>query len=885
MAFAMLLAMVPAAVVAQETPTPIASRDVVLDVSSLQGSRSVTLDGPAVAPAICSQAAENPEVAPPLYDYLILVDVSRSMRGIRGLNDEDYVENLDIWDEVVQSVTQFVSELDDQASVYIVPFAGGLVGSDGELFDPSSPAFAPEAVQTFTPFYMSEPGDRDAAIAFVGSLYADYEGTHLARSVEYSLRLMASLKAEDAGPRDHVQTLLIYSDGIGNGPGDPAYLGENPENYPSLPEILRQYLDLQNYIFTKYIMLSEAANGLEPGLVDELIGVGVSIVSGEVPKIREVRLAVEPAELGTLDVDDRASTRLCLLAGTVGVGVELRLSDDQSLLPEDVTLRLSPPDGVILGPGEAGIAVGWRLVEKPEQSQDESYFAKLIVDPVDPEVIPVPGQFSLPFRIKGYPDGSIQVEQPQPIDARRSAAGSGDGRRAAARISLGEPLPEGATLALSLLEADAHGGIVAGFAPGPGSYGDPSDRERVLEAGDDEAYLVLDLPDGALVETPDGAPREDGTYTLRYTVEAVAEGIRLAGQEPGQPVALQVEQEVLVIPGGALVGCEATEADAGETVAEGANGEQIPVCLTVAFSLGGDEPGVRAEHALEPVLSGSAAVELRIGDRDGTDLFPNAVAGFAAPRGRYGDPALGQTAVLDAGSNPIAVGLDVPAEDLRQLAPGAYPLVIDVIVDPLGVDLDLSGPNVARNADGTWTVRAGATLNVTARPILEVGPAPPVAGDPPEFVIGERPDRPVRWEVEVPYLPGEGIQGSLLRLDGSELPPGMGVRLMGGMRERTEVTLDKPGLSIGVTAEGDPALLEQLGSGQHAMRAYLVIDPGNAEVAGPGVLDNGDGTYALPIELTLTLIDPAIVRCDLPAFDSVGLADRGPDESVTWSSP
>lgn len=879
-ALATLLALAPVAGLAQDAPTPIPPQSGVIDVSKATSGQIVVSDSPAVAPDVCPPNVAS-EAEAPYYDYLILLDVSRSMRGMRG-EPEKYVPELDIWPEVATSATRFINELDDQAAVYIVPFAGGVLDpTTGLLLDPMDPAIDPATSSIISPYYMSEPGSREAATGYINSLYADYQWTHLSESVDYALRLLASLKADDNDQREHVQTLLIFSDGLGNGPGDPEYPGADANSYPTLPEILRKYLDEENYIFTKYILLSEAANGLSPELTDELIGVGVSIVNGKVPQIRELRLAVAPPELGTLDVEanDRATGRLCIVAGDPGDGVEVRLSD-ASVTPDDVTIRFISPDSNVLPADGSGLVFGWRLVEKPEQPRDDTYMAQVIVDPVDPEVIPVPGQFSLPFRIQGYPTSVISASNPEPVDAWRSLTEPGEGAPSFATISLDAPLPDGAVITLSLGESDAYDGIAAGFVTGKGEFGDSLPGELTLGPGEKEAYLQIDLPHAAMTANPDGSPRPDGTYSLNFTIEATGENVRLGDADPGEPVSLTVTQDVLVLPGGQASGCAAVDADPGASSATGQDGVVLPVCVVVAFNLGGTDAGVRAEQKLDLNLSSSAAVDVRIGDRDGTDVFPHASAGFAAPGGTYEDPALVESSSLDAGSDPLAVVLDVPAEDLLASEPGTYPVVIDVIVDPKGVELDMTGAE--NNGDGTWTIHSGAVVKVVARPVLDIGPVTPVPATPPEFVIGNPPVHPVTWKADVPYSVGEGVAGTLVRLDTSQLPDGVTAVLMGGMREKTEVSLDKPGLDIGVQAEGDPAALEKLGSGQLEFTAFLVIEPGNAEVTGDGVIDNGDGTVALPIPLRLTLIDPDVVQCELPSFGPFELADKGADETVTW---
>ncbi|MGI9253275.1 MAG: vWA domain-containing protein, partial [Thermomicrobiales bacterium] len=235
----LLLAAAPALVAAQDAPTPIAAQ---ASVTEGEANAEELLDGPAQAPKSCPPPSEFTDTATaPLYDYVVMLDISRSMRGVRGLGDELYYEQYDIWPAVQASATQYLEMLDSDAAVYIVPFSGGVIDPEtGQVIYPlpsNVNVSDPDAVKLSDPFYLSELGQRQAAVDLINGLYPDSEGTFIAQSMDYALKLLRQLKADD--DRQHVQTLMIYTDGIGNGPGDEGKASDYPENPNArLPEIL-----------------------------------------------------------------------------------------------------------------------------------------------------------------------------------------------------------------------------------------------------------------------------------------------------------------------------------------------------------------------------------------------------------------------------------------------------------------------------------------------------------------------------------------------------------------------------------------------------------------------------------------------------------------------
>ncbi len=395
-AFTMLLALAPVAVIAQETVTPIPAQSGVVVEGRILGTPAVlnaarNLDSGTCPEGLTVDAGDDA----PFYDYVILIDVSGSMVGIDPSGNYD--PDKDIWTAVRASAAQFIEQLDSNAAVYIVPFAQG-------VFEPvSQQLIAPEAgAEAIKPYYLSEAGAKAEVIGVINDLQAIGLETHIAQSVEYTLQLLKSLKDDD---RPHVQTLLLYTDGVGNGPGDKdTNLDGTVDTNPKLPDLLRDYLADENYLFTKYIALGDAAASLSPELREKLTGVGVSIVTTEtVPSVREVRLALVPNSLGILEPNGEASVRLCPVTGDVGSGLEISISDDQRKLPDEVALKFLPPEEpspglVVLGTD--GAELGWRLVDQPEEANGQTHNVQVNVSlNTQEEIILVPGQFDVPFTI------------------------------------------------------------------------------------------------------------------------------------------------------------------------------------------------------------------------------------------------------------------------------------------------------------------------------------------------------------------------------------------------------------------------------------------------------------------------------------------------------
>lgn len=119
-------------------------------------------------------------------DYVILVDVSRSMTGWQG--------STVIFPQVKERLKERIQQLDADQTIFIQPFADGL--RPGRRFQVRSSA------------------DRERAIAFVDSLQADGSNTHIYSSL---LSTFEDYSLFRGGQKNRVAAVFVYTDGLDNG--------------------------------------------------------------------------------------------------------------------------------------------------------------------------------------------------------------------------------------------------------------------------------------------------------------------------------------------------------------------------------------------------------------------------------------------------------------------------------------------------------------------------------------------------------------------------------------------------------------------------------------------------------------------------------------------
>src|SRR5215217_4228913 len=261
-----------------------------------------TVDGTAAA-----QSGTAPGVAP-VYDYVFLIDISRSMSGGGG--------NQNIFPEVKAAIIDYLRELPIGVNVRIIPFSGGI--NPDRIFEAT----------------LTDEDDRQAAIDHVDDLVANGQGTWIYNAVDRALHALKEMQGDD--DQAHIQSLLLYTDGQGNGPND--------RPVTTLVDRLNVARSDQQYLYVKYIALGTDVPGeseLEDGGVDV-----VKVPRGVAPSpVREVGIAPATIDAGAVRAGQSAtaSRQLCTLP-RIGdaTGEELEVSVDGQSLPGGVELDLDP---------------------------------------------------------------------------------------------------------------------------------------------------------------------------------------------------------------------------------------------------------------------------------------------------------------------------------------------------------------------------------------------------------------------------------------------------------------------------------------------------------------------------------------------------------------
>src|SRR5581483_7386578 len=202
---------------------------------------------------------------------------------------------------------------------------------------------------------------------------------------------LAALKA--AGPdRDHYQTILLYTDGQGNGPGD------GSPGAPSVDALLASidaYKTSQPFLFVKYVGL-----GVDVPNKDRLEAAGVQVVqeqSGQVSPIRELRLAIVGGDLGALRPGDAAASRVCVVAGDVSGNPRLTFTLDRADLPDGVDLQLDTRSKFA---DAGGVPLRWTLA-RGDAPGDYAAWLEAATD--DKEIVLVPARLPVQFTVAAPP--------------------------------------------------------------------------------------------------------------------------------------------------------------------------------------------------------------------------------------------------------------------------------------------------------------------------------------------------------------------------------------------------------------------------------------------------------------------------------------------------
>jgi hypothetical protein len=314
----------------------------------------------------------------PVYDYVILIDVSGSMNDDRNLDGVPDGTGPVIFGDVQESAKLFLDSLARGSNVAILPFGNPI---------------NPDSVRRFS---FDDSGGRDNAKAYVDGLVPDQGFTHITSAMTAAMDELSLMASEDVRP--HVQTILLYTDGIGNGPGD-----RDANGNPSVDDLLgkiKAYRSDQPFLFVKYIALGVEVPNRERLKTEGDIEV-VEEASGQVSPVREIRLAIPQDNLGVVPVDGgTVNHRLCAVSGDLSSPVPLKLSANTDGLPVDLRLQFSPAGGDLTGDG---LPLEWVLSGNSEAYSPGTYEVVVTASTEDAEVFLVPSTFKVTLTVPPPP--------------------------------------------------------------------------------------------------------------------------------------------------------------------------------------------------------------------------------------------------------------------------------------------------------------------------------------------------------------------------------------------------------------------------------------------------------------------------------------------------
>jgi hypothetical protein len=167
-------------------------------------------------------------VEPARFDYILLVDCSGSMIGLgdgRGIN---------IFPDVKDALIRFVDMVEAGSYIVVLPFHQGVVDS--------------------FKVRVQYPDDREKLKEYIRSLKATGDYTWLTISFQRALDVAGELGRSPEGQRS-VQTIFLYTDGRGNGPGD--------ENMDNMTQALKLRRIDNPYIYARVVTIGRIFKGKE----------------------------------------------------------------------------------------------------------------------------------------------------------------------------------------------------------------------------------------------------------------------------------------------------------------------------------------------------------------------------------------------------------------------------------------------------------------------------------------------------------------------------------------------------------------------------------------------------------------------------------------------
>jgi len=262
----------------------------------------------AIAPDTSARASQTDD-----FQYFILVDVSGSMMGKpRGQTPV-------IFPQVKESISEFVRSVRPGAFVSVMPFH--------------------ERIDGRRDFTIHTDADRDRIVGYINSLEARGQTTWIYHAIREALSAVEQKMG--SGPNKRIGTLLLYTDGLNEGPDD--------LDLQSLLNAFSMIRGEDNNLFLKYITLGVKLSQRD---LEALRGTpGVQVVenpSGVVNPVLPVEIAPSVLDFGSLIDGKSAQRTIRLNFPKSAIGKELRLAVSSPCVEEDGGLLMVEPEVVVL---------------------------------------------------------------------------------------------------------------------------------------------------------------------------------------------------------------------------------------------------------------------------------------------------------------------------------------------------------------------------------------------------------------------------------------------------------------------------------------------------------------------------------------------------------
>lgn len=216
---------------------------------------------------LCLLVASQPARAathPVAYDYVVLIDTSKSMAGYGGAQV--------IFPKVKTAVNHFVESLDlGQSVVYVYTFDSGL--------------------RTRAGIRLRTQSDKARVEAIINGLRATGETTAIYTSLGETLKAMRQVRLSSPD-KTHVQTILLFTDGRDNQSGD---------SFGQIASQFRLAKGENPYLFLKYVTLGTTADPRWKSID------GVDVVTnppGVLQQLQSVRVLPVDLDFGSLQSSD-----------------------------------------------------------------------------------------------------------------------------------------------------------------------------------------------------------------------------------------------------------------------------------------------------------------------------------------------------------------------------------------------------------------------------------------------------------------------------------------------------------------------------------------------------------------------------------------------------